>query len=56
MILIAIGANLPGPTGAFPLVTCRMAVEALRDLPGLRLQAVSHWYETDPVPPRPPPM
>ena len=51
MILIAIGANLPGPTGAFPLVTCRMAVEALRDLPGLRLQAVSHWYETDPVPP-----
>jgi 2-amino-4-hydroxy-6-hydroxymethyldihydropteridine diphosphokinase len=51
MILIAIGANLPGPAGAFPLVTCRMAVEALRDLPGLRLQAVSHWYETDPVPP-----
>jgi 2-amino-4-hydroxy-6-hydroxymethyldihydropteridine diphosphokinase len=51
MILIAIGANLPGPTGAFPLVTCRMAVEALRDLPRLRLQAVSHWYETDPVPP-----
>jgi 2-amino-4-hydroxy-6-hydroxymethyldihydropteridine diphosphokinase len=51
MILIAIGANLPGPTGAFPLATCRMAVEALRDLPGLRLQTVSHWYETDPVPP-----
>jgi 2-amino-4-hydroxy-6-hydroxymethyldihydropteridine diphosphokinase len=51
MILIAIGANLPGPTGAFPLATCRMAVEALRDLPGLRLQAVSHWYETAPVPP-----
>jgi 2-amino-4-hydroxy-6-hydroxymethyldihydropteridine diphosphokinase len=51
MILIAIGANLPGPEGIFPLATCRMAVEALRDLPGLRLHAVSGWYETDPVPP-----
>ena len=51
MILIAIGANLPNPGGAAPLATCRMAVEALRDLAGLRLLAVSPWYETDPVPP-----
>jgi 2-amino-4-hydroxy-6-hydroxymethyldihydropteridine diphosphokinase len=51
MILVAIGANLPGPEGMFPLATCRMAVEALRDLRGLRLHAVSGWYETDPVPP-----
>ncbi len=51
MILIAIGANLPGPGGVAPRVTCRMAVEAMRDLPGLRLHALSRWYETDPVPP-----
>ncbi|HEY2133067.1 MAG TPA: 2-amino-4-hydroxy-6-hydroxymethyldihydropteridine diphosphokinase [Acetobacteraceae bacterium] len=51
MILVAIGANLPSPEGMFPLATCRMAVEALRDLPGLRLHAVSRWYETVPVPP-----
>jgi 2-amino-4-hydroxy-6-hydroxymethyldihydropteridine diphosphokinase len=51
MILIAIGANLAHPGGAAPLATCRMAVEALRDIPGLRLLAVSRWYETDAVPP-----
>ncbi len=51
MILVAIGANLPGPHGAAPLVACRAAVEALRILPGLRLTAVSRWYDTAPVPP-----
>lgn len=50
-ILIAVGANLPGPGGAEPLVTCRAAVEALRGLPGLRVVAVSRWYRTAPVPP-----
>ena len=49
-ILIAVGANLPGPDGAAPMVACRDAVEALRGLPGLRLVAVSRWYRTRPVP------
>ncbi len=51
MILLAIGANLPGPDGRSPLCTCRAAAEALRTLPGLRLEAISGWYRTAPVPP-----
>ncbi len=50
MIVVAIGANLPGPDGVMPLVTCCNAVEALRGLPGLSLSAVSRWYATAPVP------
>jgi 2-amino-4-hydroxy-6-hydroxymethyldihydropteridine diphosphokinase len=51
MILVAIGANLPGPRGEAPLLACRAAAEALRGLPGLRLVSLSRWYETAPVPP-----
>lgn len=51
MILVAIGANLPGPHGEHPLASCRAAAEALRSLPGLRVQAVSSWYATAPQPP-----
>lgn len=51
MILVAIGANLPAPDGTPPLETCRRAVAHLATLPGLRLIAVSRWYETAPVPP-----
>lgn len=51
MILVAIGANLPGPDGASAFETCQRAVAALATLPGLTLQALSRWYETDPVPP-----
>ena len=51
MILIAIGANLPGHDGRSPLATCRAAVEALRALPGLRFVAASPFYRTAPVPP-----
>jgi len=50
MILIAIGANLPAPDGAPPLGTCRAAARALEALAGLRVEAVSRWYETRPVP------
>ena len=50
MILIAIGANLPGPGGQSPRATCRAAAEALRGLPGLRLVAISDWFITAPVP------
>ncbi|MDA8249127.1 MAG: 2-amino-4-hydroxy-6-hydroxymethyldihydropteridine diphosphokinase [Rhodospirillales bacterium] len=51
MILVAIGANLPGARGESPLVACRAAAEALRGLPGLRFAALSRWYATAPVPP-----
>lgn len=51
MILVAIGANLPGPDGAPPLDTCRRAAVALGRLPGYDLQALSKWYETAPIPP-----
>jgi 2-amino-4-hydroxy-6-hydroxymethyldihydropteridine diphosphokinase len=50
MILIAIGANLPGRDGTPPLTTCRTAAAALDALPGLRLTALSRWFETAPVP------
>ena len=50
-ILIAIGANLPGPDGAPPLLTCRRAAAALDALPGLRLAALSRWHTTAPDPP-----
>lgn len=51
MILVAVGANLPAGAGATPLETCLQAVDALRAIPGLRVAAVSSWYETDPMPP-----
>ena len=51
MILIAIGANLVAADGAAPLETCRQAVAELGRLPGLRLTAVSRWYESAPIPP-----
>ncbi len=51
MILVAIGANLPGLNGAAPSHTCRAAVRALVDLPGIGFAAVSRWFETEPVPP-----
>lgn len=50
-ILVAIGANLPAAYGTPPLATCLRAVADLRDLPGLRVVAVSRWYETAPDPP-----
>lgn len=50
-ILIAIGANLPGPDGAPPATSCRRAIEALRGLAGLHLVSVSGLYETVPDPP-----
>jgi 2-amino-4-hydroxy-6-hydroxymethyldihydropteridine diphosphokinase len=51
MILLGIGANLPGMDGRGALATCRAATEALRGLPGLRLHSLSGWYETAPQPP-----
>jgi 2-amino-4-hydroxy-6-hydroxymethyldihydropteridine diphosphokinase len=51
MILVAIGANLTAPDGSPPLLTCQKAVAELDLLPDLRLDGVSPWYETEPVPP-----
>lgn len=50
---MGIGANLPGPDGAAPLATCRAAALALDRLPGLRLLALSRWWESAPIPPLP---
>ncbi len=51
MIVIALGANLAGPDGTPPLVTCTRALAAVASLPGLALRAASPWYESAPVPP-----
>ncbi len=53
MILVGIGANLPAPDGAPARATCEQAAAALAALPGLRLAAVAHWWETDAIPPDP---
>jgi 2-amino-4-hydroxy-6-hydroxymethyldihydropteridine diphosphokinase len=53
VILIGLGANLPGPDGAPAIETCQRAAAALDRLPGLRLAALSRWYATVPVPPLP---
>ena len=50
-ILVAIGANLPGPLGRTPVETCDWALDRLAGLPGLRLVARSRWYRSSPVPP-----
>lgn len=53
MILIALGANLPGQDGSAPRATCEAAAHALNDIPGLRLTALSRWWSTAPEPPLP---
>lgn len=48
MIAIALGANLPSDAGA-PLETLQTVIRRLPEF-GIRVRAVSHWYETTPVP------
>jgi 2-amino-4-hydroxy-6-hydroxymethyldihydropteridine diphosphokinase len=48
-ILIGIGANLPGPHGEAPLAMARAAVAALAGITGLRLAAVSRFWESAPM-------
>jgi 2-amino-4-hydroxy-6-hydroxymethyldihydropteridine diphosphokinase len=50
MILIAIGANLPGLQGEPADETCRLAAAAVVALAGLRFHSLSQWYRTAPVP------
>lgn len=51
IVLVAVGANLPGPGGRTPLETCRWAVRRVAALPGLELAGVSRWYRSAPMPP-----
>lgn len=51
--IVAIGANLPRADGSGPLATCRWAVGRLAAIPGLRLRAVSSWWQSAPIPPDP---
>jgi 2-amino-4-hydroxy-6-hydroxymethyldihydropteridine diphosphokinase len=50
MIIIAFGANLPGPDGSPPPQTCARAIEAIAGIAGLRVAAVSPFYVSAPVP------
>jgi 2-amino-4-hydroxy-6-hydroxymethyldihydropteridine diphosphokinase len=51
MILVALGANLPGPGGAPPRAMLAWALGRINALPRLRLQAVSRLWDSAPVPP-----
>jgi 2-amino-4-hydroxy-6-hydroxymethyldihydropteridine diphosphokinase len=51
IVLIGIGANLPAPDGTPALETCKQAVAMLDRIPGVRVTALSRWFETAPVPP-----
>ena len=51
MIIVALGANIPAPDGAPPLVTLRRALGALAALPGLELVGTSRAWSSAPVPP-----
>lgn len=50
MILIAIGANLPGLQGETADQTCRQGAGAVSALPGLQCHSSSQWYRSAPVP------
>ena len=50
MILIAIGANLPGRDGTMPIETCRAVVPRICEIPGLQFVALSQWYRSAPLP------
>ncbi len=50
MILISVGANLPGLDGASPKATCIEAVAAVKALPRLTFTTLSAWYRTAAVP------
>ena len=50
MLLVGLGANLPDRYGHEPVTTCAWAVDKIGNIPGLRLEGVSRWYRTRPVP------
>jgi 2-amino-4-hydroxy-6-hydroxymethyldihydropteridine diphosphokinase len=50
MILIAIGANLPGLEGNSAKLNCERAATRLKQIPNLQHIALSPWYRTVPIP------
>lgn len=50
MILIAIGANLPGSQGQTALENCQAAVDAVKSIQGLTFKSQSNWYRTAAIP------
>src|ERR1700739_2398700 len=50
MIVIALGANLPGRGGVSPLETCNAAVQFLLEMPELTFVALSSWFRTVSMP------
>jgi 2-amino-4-hydroxy-6-hydroxymethyldihydropteridine diphosphokinase len=50
MILIAFGANLPGPDNVPPQETCRRAIAAIGAIQGLTIGTISPLYISAPVP------
>lgn len=51
LILIAIGANLPGRNGATPQATCEQAARAVAQLDYVHKATRSRWYSSAPQPP-----
>lgn len=51
IVLIGVGANLPGPGGEPALTTCQRAVAMMDLFPGSRLVGLSRWFMSAPVPP-----
>lgn len=49
MIIIGLGANLPGPGQVDARSTCLAALRNLEDR-GIHVAALSAWYESEPVP------
>lgn len=49
-LLVALGSNLPDPSGRSSLDLCRWAAQQLAAHPSLTLEATSAWYRTAPVP------
>jgi 2-amino-4-hydroxy-6-hydroxymethyldihydropteridine diphosphokinase len=50
IILIGIGANLPGVDGSSPAESCRAAVPYICAIPGLAFVALSSWYRAAAIP------
>ena len=51
IVLVGVGANLPGLNGRSAIDTCREAVAMLDLLQAVRLRGLSRWFVSAPVPP-----
>ena len=48
-ILVALGANLPGPAGAAPIETCARALDIMPGF-GIEVRRRSRWFASAPIP------